>query len=335
MRTRQTARLCEPSATAMGRRDWLRVAAATVAASQFPLLARPTCGAEDASLRAKAKKNVKLGVHTGPYVTLPLAEAARRIQAEGFTSVLTEYTFADVRFDPLAPDWQAAAKIVRTLEQHGIQIAAIFGYVNVVDPLPERQKRHEARMTCLIQNWKQLGCPNVSTETGTFNITSDWVDAPENATEAGYQKCRAAMEQLARMAEKAGAVVSIEPYWRNVIDSVDRAERLFRDIQSPGLRLVMDPCNYPRKEDLPQMRPLLEDMFRRLGDKIVVAHAKDVAASAEGTDLPAAGRGVLDYPHYLGLLAALDRPMHLILEHLVLDDVRRARDFVLGEFERV
>ena len=71
-------------------------------------------------------------------------------------------------------------------------------------------------------------------------------------------------------------------------------------------------------------------MFRRLGDKIVVAHAKDVAAAAEGTDLPAAGRGVLDYPHYLGLLAGLDRPIHLIVEHVVLDDVPRARDSRAG-----
>ncbi len=137
------------------------------------------------------------------------------------------------------------------------------------------------------------------------------------------------------MAEKTGAVISIEPYWQNVIDSIDRAERIFRDVQSPALRMVMDPCNYLRKEDLPRMGPLLDDMFQRLGDKIVVAHAKDVKASSEGTDLPAAGLGVLDYPHYLRLLAGLDRPMDLLVEHVALDDVPRARDFVLGELGRV
>ncbi len=129
--------------------------------------------------------------------------------------------------------------------------------------------------------------------------------------------------------------MSIEPYWRNVIDSVERTERLFRDVASPGLRLVMDPCNYPRKEDLPQLKPLIENVFQRVGDKIVVAHAKDVAPAAEGTDLPAAGLGVLDYPHYLRLLAGLDRPMPLIVEHVALDDVGRARDFVRRDRARV
>jgi sugar phosphate isomerase/epimerase len=76
-------------------------------------------------------------------------------------------------------------------------------------------------------------------------------------------------------------------------------------------------------------------MFRQLGDRIVVAHAKDVRAAAEGTDLPAAGQGVLDYPFYLRLLSQLNRPMDLIIEHLTLPDVARARDFVLGQFEKV
>lgn len=323
------------AASRINRRSWLRAAGATLAASQLPWLVSPASAAEDTTLQAKARQNIRLGVHTGPYISLPLAEAARRIAEQGFTGVLTEYTFADVRFDPLAPDWQAAKKIVRTFEQHGIEIVASFGYVNIVDPIPERRQRGLARMACLIENWKRLGCVNVSTETGTFNTESDWIDAPENLTEEGYVQCRTALEQLARMAEKAGAVVSIEPYWRNVIDSIDRTERIFRDIQSPALRLVMDPCNYPRQEDLPRLRPMLEDLFQRLGDYIVVAHAKDVVASADGTDTPAAGHGVLDYPHYLGLLARLDRPLHLLLEHVTLDDVPRARDYVRDAFARV
>jgi len=299
------------------------------------LLAAPALGAAREDLRAKAKKNLKLAVHTTPYAALSVAEAARRIKSKGFGGVLTDYVFADARFDPLAPDWKAAAKVVGSFERHGVRIVGVFGYVNVVDPVAARRKRGEARMETLIKNWKRLGCPNVSTETGTFNPKSDWVEAPENATEQGYLQCRSALEKLARMAEKAGAVVSIEPYWRNVIDSIARTERLFREVNSPALKLVMDPCNYFRKEDLPRMKPMLEDMFRRLAPQIVLAHAKDVKASADGTDLPASGLGVLDYPLYLRLLARLDRPMDLVIEHVALEDVPRARDYVLGQMERV
>jgi sugar phosphate isomerase/epimerase len=281
------------------------------------------------------KKNIRLGIDAGVYAKLPVEEAASRIKADGFCNVLCSYRFADVQFDASKPDWKAAEKIAGCFERHGVRIAAVFGYVNVIDPDPARRKAGEARLHALLKNWKRLGCNNVSTETGTFNEKSQWLDSPKNFTEEGYLQCRDAFKKLAKVAEDAGAILSIEAYWRNCIDSIERAERLFRDVKSPGLGLVMDPCNYFRKEDLPKMRPMLEEMLKRLGNHIVVAHAKDVKAAAEGTDLPAAGRGVLDYPLYLQLLAQLGRPVDLIVEHLTLDDVPRARDYVLSQLEKI
>ena len=303
------------------RRDWLAVAGLAV-------LGAPALAAASDDWKTKARKNLKLGIDSRLYSGLPVEEAARRIKADGFSNVLTAYQFADARLNPLAPDWQAVKKITDAFERHGIRVAAAFGYYNVVHPDPARRKQGEARMLAMIANCKRLGAASISTETGTFNAKSEWMDSPENATEAAYQECRKALENLARAAEKAGAVVSIEAYWRNVIGSIDRAERILREVDSPSLKLVMDPCNYFRKEDLPRMQPMLKEMFRRLGRQIVVAHAKDVKASSDGTDLPAAGRGVLDYPLYLRLLAELDRPMDLILEHLSLDDMPRAREYV-------
>jgi len=289
----------------------------------------------ETDLRAQAKAQIRLGIDARVYAGLPLEDAVRRIRADGFDNVLSDFTFADVRFDCWKPDWEAADKIRACFERHGVRVAAIFGYYNVVDPDVERRRRGETRMEFLIANWKRLGCAVISTETGTLNRTSEWLDAPENATEESYLQCRAVFERLARAAEKTGAVISIEAYWRNIISSIERAERLLREVPSPALQLVMDPCNYFRKEDLPHMRPMLEGMFRRLGERIAVAHAKDVKAAAEGTDLPAAGLGVLDYPLYLRLLAQLDRPIDLVLEHLTLPDVPRARDFVLAQLHRV
>jgi sugar phosphate isomerase/epimerase len=168
-----------------------------------------------------------------------------------------------------------------------------------------------------------------------LNRTSAWAEAPENATPAAYEQCRRVIADLVEAAGKSGAVLAIEPYWRNVIDGAERAERLFRDIHSPALGLVMDPANYYRPEDLAHVDPMLEDVFKRVGRHALIAHAKDVKASADGTDLPAAGLGVLDYPLYLRLLASLGREMFLTLEHLKLEDVPRARDYVLGQFEKI
>jgi sugar phosphate isomerase/epimerase len=310
----------------LNRRDWLKITGTAV-------LGLPCVTSAAPDLRTRARKNLKLGVFTGVYAGLPLEEAARRIAADGFHGVVLEYAFADVRFDPWAPDWDKARLITSTLAKHEIKIVGLFGYYNLVDPDAARRQRGEQRMQVLIDNWKQFQCPLISTETGTFNEKSEWLESPENGTEQGYQACRAALERLTRAAKKTGAVISIETYWRNVIDSIARTQRILHDV--PGLKLVMDPCNYYRKEDLSRMDPMLEEMFRRLGKQIVLAHAKDVKAGADGTDLPASGKGVLDYPLFLRLLAGLNRELYLIIEHLTLDDVPRSRDYVLSQFEKI
>ena len=314
----------------LSRRDCLKLAGAVT-------LAVPLAGRAAEDLKAQAKKNLKLAIFTGVYASLPLEEAAKRIKADGFSGVALEGIFADVRFDPLAPDWEAANKITSCLDRNGIKVVGLYGYYNVVAPDPENRKRGEQRMQFLIENWKRLGSNNISTETGSLNPQSEWNDSPENATEAVYQQCRASLEKFARLAEKTGAVISIEPYWKNVIGSAERAQRLFRDVPSPALKLVMDPCNYFRKADLARMQPMLEDIFQRVGKQTVIAHAKDVKAApdADDTELPASGKGVLDYRLYLRLLAQLNREIYLALEHLSLPEVPAARDYVLAQFEKI
>jgi sugar phosphate isomerase/epimerase len=308
------------------RRDWLRIAG--VAALGLPMI-----GHAAPDLRTRAKKNLKLGIFTGVYAGLPLEEAARRIAADGFHSVVLQTSFADVRFDPLAPDWDKARLMTQTLAKYKLKVAGLFGYYNVVDPDAERRKQGEQRMQVLIENWWQFGCPVISTETGTFSDKSEWEMSAENSTEKCYEECRAALAKLTQAAKRTGAIISIEAYWKNVIDSITRAQRVMKDV--PGLKLVMDPCNYFRKEDLSRMDPMLEEMFRLLDKQIVIAHAKDVKVSADGTELPAAGKGVLDYPLFLRLLASLNREIDLIVEHLTLDDVPRSRDYVLSQFEKI
>jgi len=315
------------------RRTWLGWTGAVALGSLAPTVL--AASKAQARARAQAKRNLKLGVFTGVYAGLPVEQAAQRIRDDGFGAVVLEFAFADVRFDPWAPDWAAARKITECLTRHGLRTVGLFGYYNVLDPNDKRRRHGERRMELLIEKWREFGCPLISTETGTLNAQSEWLESPDNTTETAFVQCREAFAELAEKAERTGAVISIEPYLRNVIDSVARAERLLAEIKSPRLKLVMDPCNYFRKEELSRMEPMLKEMFRRLGKQIVLAHAKDVKAAADGTDLPAAGKGVLDYQLYLRLLADLNREVCLVIEHLTLDDVGRARDYVLSQFERL
>lgn len=314
----------------------IAVGAALSRAADTPVTA--TQQAPDTKLRDKARKHFKLGIFTAVYASLPLDEAARRMKEDGFSCVVLGhgYQFKDIRFDPTNPDWEVLKKITGTLDKHDLEVVGLFGYYNVVNPNEEQRKTGEQHMNLLIKNWKRFGSPIISTETGTFNTQSPWEADPKNYTEHGYRACRTALEKHVREAEKTKAVIAIECYWKNIIDSAERTERLFNDIDSPALKLTMDPCNYFRNDDLPKMDAMVSDIFKRVGRQTVLAHAKDVKPMPDGGQtLPAAGKGVMNYPLYLCLLAELDRPIPLVIEHLQLDDVARARDYVKSQIDRI
>jgi sugar phosphate isomerase/epimerase len=70
----------------------------------------------------------------------------------------------------------------------------------------------------------------------------------------------------------------VETYVNNVIGTIDATLRLFRDISSPHLGLVMDPTNYYEDHNIDDMDGVLRRMFAELSPYIKIAHAKDVAS---------------------------------------------------------
>lgn len=290
-----------------------------------------TASAEAKHLVAKAKKNIRLGIFAHVYRQFPLEEATARIKAAGFRSVITDFNFADVRFDLAQPDWEAVKKVRASLDRQGLAVAGLYGYYNVVAPDSDTRRKGRERMECLLANWKQFGSPHVTTETGTYTSKT----AQGDSAEEGYQEVKRELTGLVKLAEKSGAVVNIEVSWTNVIGTIERAERLCREIPSPALKLTLDPANFFRPQDLPRMKPMLEEMFRRLGPQIVLAHAKDVRATGDKLEYPPAGQGTIDYVTFLGLLAQLERPIDLVLEYLKLEEVARTISFLQDTMEKL
>ncbi len=114
----------------------------------------------------------------------------------------------------------------------------------------------------------------------------------------------------------------------------------------------MDPVNYIDEVNFFEMDRTLNYMFNALSDQIVFAHAKDVrvleedmgvqmadVTASEGHSLrgvgkieqPAAGLGDLNYDLYLQRLAKARPNLPLIIEHLELEDVPRAKKWLDGK----
>lgn len=294
---------------------------------------------------------IQVGIFTG-YFPYTLAETAQRIRALGFNTVQLDVAFKDMDLTTGAITQETCRTIRDTFRDHDLPVCAVSGYTNIVHPDPAARRAKLEHLKTLIRHARDLGSPYVVSETGTFATDSDWVRDPKNKTEEGYEDCRAVVADLARTAYDHGAVFLLETYVNNVIGSVEETLRLFADVPSPGLGLLMDPTNYFEAHNIDRMDRELNRIFDALDDRILIAHAKDVRRSGADKsekhadidaseahnfrgvgeiELPAPGLGSLNYDLYLQRLARRHPNIPLIIEHLEEADVPRAKRFIDGK----
>jgi sugar phosphate isomerase/epimerase len=300
---------------------------------------------------------IQVGIFSG-YFPYDLATTAKTVRSYGFNTVQLDLHFKDV--DLSAGQITAAkAKLVRdTFRDNDLPISAISAYTNIVHPDLDERKRRVGYLKEIIRNARAFGTPYVVSESGTFNPDSDWVHHDKNRTEEGYETARDVIAELAQEAYDHGSIFLVETYVNNVIGSLPETLRLFNDVRSPALELLMDPTNYFESYNIDQMDAVLNEVFNALSDKIRVAHAKDVKRAGDNKEekhadigdadaleshtfrgvgeieLPAAGLGELNYDLYLQRLAERNPNVPLIIEHLDEPDVPRAKRFVVDTLKK-
>jgi sugar phosphate isomerase/epimerase len=296
---------------------------------------------------------IQVGIFTG-YFPYALEETAARIRKHNFNTVQLDLTFKDMDLDTKNITKDKCKKIRETFRAHDLPVCCVSGYTNIVHPDKDERKRRLDHLKAIIRHARDLGSPYVISETGTFNTESDWVAHPKNKTEEGYEICRDIIADLVQEAYNHGAVFLLETYVNNVIGSVEETLRLFSDIDSQNLGLLMDPTNYFESHNIGKMDGVLNQIFDSLNDKIRISHAKDVKSSGSDKsekhadidaseahsfrgvgeiELPAPGLGALNYDLYLKRLSVKHPNIPIIIEHLDEADVPRAKTFIDGKLK--
>jgi len=142
-----------------------------------------------------------------------------------------------------------------------------------------------------------------------------WRRHPDNDSEEAWNDLVSSMQEALKIAEKYDVILAIEPEVSNVIDSAIKGRRLIDKFKSPHLKVCMDGANIFHKGELPRMREILDETFDLLGDHVVLAHAKDLDHDGDAGHLPA-GKGLLDYHHYLSLFKSHNIDVPIILHGL-------------------
>ncbi len=277
------------------------------------------------------RDNIHLGMMLQGGSAAELQQKAKAIAAAGFDTV--QLTFF---FQPTDEELESLARALKELKLRTVAFGTYFnlfrpddtGFMGSCQAAMKRVAAHAGRFDC-----KQF-----VTWSGSYSAQFGGADPRNHSPEAVAQLHRAIREVVLPVLDPIGGRVAFEPYFPHVFGSVELAKQVLAPFPARRVGLLLDPPNfitpalYPRREE--EMRRL----FRELGDRIHLAHFKDLKLNAAGTgvDLPGPGGGEMNYPLLVSEIRRLKRPLPCIIEHIEAApaELAKTKAWVEGQLRR-
>lgn len=244
---------------------------------------------------------MELGTFTRTCDRPTLPERLAATGAHGLTCVQLDLADAGLTSLPDTVDRAACDAIRASASGHGIRVASLSGTYNMIHPDPTVRATGRQRLGTVIAIAEAIGCGLVTLCTGTRETASMWRAHPENATPAAWHDLLAEIAAVLPWAEARRITLGVEPEPGNVMTTSRHARRLLDHLQSPWLKVVLDPANLLEHGSPEQARRAADEAVDLLVADVALAHAKDRAA--DGTVVPA-GTGIVDFPRLIGQLRA-------------------------------
>ncbi len=198
-------------------------------------------------------------------------------------------------------DSAACRRAQKEIDARHIKVVSLSATYNMIHPDTAVRAQGMRRLGVLASRAAELGTDLLTLCTGTRNTDNMWRDHPQNSSPEAWADFLAAMEQALALAEEYNVKLGIEPEVSNVVSSPVKARELMDTMASDRITIVMDGANVFPRGTIHRQREILDDAFDLLGDRIALAHAKDLSRDGEAGH-EAAGTGLLDYDYYLYLL---------------------------------
>ena len=187
----------------------------------------------------------------------------------------------------------------RTLAAHGVGIAVLGCYYNLIDPDPaarsEGARRFEAHLRCA----SSFGASMVATETGSVDPTFSYTE--ENFRPRVFDEACGEVRRLVSVAERCGTTMAVEPGVNHPVHDVETTAELVRRVGSPALGIVLDPTALVTPDLVPRQVELCREMLDRVGSSVTCLHLVDCVVEDGCVRRCALGKGVLPAREILSL----------------------------------
>lgn len=268
---------------------------------------------------------MRLGIFAKTFAGDDPLTVLQAAKAAGFATVQYNMACSGLPAMPDALTADQTAAVAGASAATGVVIAAVSGTYNMIHPDPAVRATGLRRLGVLTDHAAAMGTGMVTLCTGTRDPLDQWRHHPDNASDAAWRDLLEEMAKACAMAEGKGVKLGIEPELANVIDGATRARALIDALQSPALAIVLDPANLFEVVPMADQRDILSRAVDLLADRIVMAHAKD--RDPQG-GFATAGKGVVDFAHFLGRLRAAGFDGDLVTHGLAAHEARGVAAFL-------
>jgi sugar phosphate isomerase/epimerase len=251
---------------------------------------------------------MKLGIFSKTFPGPDPAAVFAAVKRAGYNAVQHNMECCGLPAMPDAIPSGAVEAIRAAAAANGIEISANSATFNMAHPDPAVRNLGLTRLKLLAAAAKPMGTRLLTLCTGTLDPVNMWRRHAGNDTPEAWKLMLATMEAAAAIADQHDVDLGIEPELANVVSSAERAKRLIDEMKSPRIRIIMDAANLFELGSLERQRGIVANAVDLLAGRISIAHAKDRTAEGRFTT---AGKGVVDYPHFIACLrkAGFDGPL--------------------------
>lgn len=278
---------------------------------------------------------MRLGIRAHDTKYAPLEELIPNIHNLGFKCMHIALSKSIKEFKPdICTMTPGLAMYMKALcIENKVDIAVLGCYLNLCNPDPEQHKQIVEKYKAHIRFASVLGCGVVGTETGAVNV--EYKYEPANHTEEALNIFIENLKPIVKYAEQFGVIVAIEPVWKHIVCTIERARKVLDAIDSPNLQIIFDPVNVLYTGNIDRQDEIIEQAFDLLRDDIAVVHCKDYVVEGDELKSIAAGTGGLNYPLLLKKIKQYKPYVHCTLENTVPENAIATRDFMENLYAQV
>lgn len=271
---------------------------------------------------------MRIGIRAHDVAYAPLDELIPNIHKQGFHCMHIALTKSIKEFKPgvetMTPG--LAMYIKELCAENKVDVAVLGCYLNLCNPNPEKHKEIVEKYKAHIRFASILGCGVVGTETGAVN--GEYKYEPANHSDEALQCFIDNLRPIVKYAEQFGVIVAIEPVWKHIVNTVERARKVLDAIDSPNLQIIFDPVNLLYVGNIDKQDEIIEKAFDLLLKDIAVVHCKDYVVEGDELKSIAAGTGGLNYPLLLKKIKEYKPYVHCTLENTVPENAVATREFM-------